>query len=103
VVVELGEKDFPAGLSFVAISQVKTLQGLALHTHFDHACFKKPKEADFMLMLIKGKEHHNQLAFQLDTYKYGSQQVYIFHNCKIFKINVLRLYFYDSKQCVSLM
>jgi hypothetical protein len=38
VVVELGEKDFPAGLSFVAISQVKTLQGLALHTHFDHTC-----------------------------------------------------------------
>ena len=36
VVVELGEKDFPAGLSFVAIFQVKTLQGLAFHTCFDH-------------------------------------------------------------------
>jgi hypothetical protein len=33
VVVELGEKYFSAGLSFVAISQVKTLQGLAFHTH----------------------------------------------------------------------
>jgi hypothetical protein len=30
VIVELGEKDFPAGLFFVAISQVKTLQGLDL-------------------------------------------------------------------------
>ena len=53
VVVELGEKDFSAGLSFVAISQVKTLQGLAFHTHFNHAHLKKPKETDSMLMLKK--------------------------------------------------
>ena len=37
VVVELGEKDFPACLSFVAIFQVKTLQGL---TCFDNTHFK---------------------------------------------------------------
>ena len=37
VVVELGEKDFFAGLPFVAISQVKTLQGLAFRTCFNHA------------------------------------------------------------------
>ena len=30
VVVELGDKDFSVGLSFVAISQVKTLKGLAV-------------------------------------------------------------------------
>ena len=36
-VVELGEKDFSAGLTLVAISQVKTLKGLAFHTHIDHA------------------------------------------------------------------
>jgi ATP-dependent exoDNAse (exonuclease V) alpha subunit len=36
-VVELGDKDFSAGLTFVAISQVKTLKGLAFCTHFDHA------------------------------------------------------------------
>ena len=36
VVVELGDKDFSAGLTFVAISQVKKLKGLAFHTHFDH-------------------------------------------------------------------
>jgi len=33
-VVELGEKDFSAGLTLVAISRVKTLKGLAFHTHF---------------------------------------------------------------------
>ena len=48
VVVELGEKYFSAGLSFVAISQVQTLQGLEfciMHI------LKKPKETNFMLML----------------------------------------------------
>jgi hypothetical protein len=68
VVVELGEKDFSAGLSFVAISGVKTLQGLAFHIHFDHAHLKKPKETDCMLMLNKDNEHFNQLRFQLNTY-----------------------------------
>ena len=66
VVVELGEKDFSAGLSFVAISRVKTLQGLAFRTRFAHAHLKKPKETDSMLMLKKDNEHHNQL--QLNTY-----------------------------------
>jgi hypothetical protein len=65
VVVELGEKDFSAGLSFVAISGVKTL---AFHIHFDHAHLKKPKETDCMLMLNKDNEHFNQLRFQLNTY-----------------------------------
>jgi len=68
VVVELREKDFSAGLSFVAISQVKTLQGLVFHTQFDHAHLKKPKETDCMLMLKKDNEHCNQLGFQLNTY-----------------------------------
>ena len=34
MVVELEENDFPAGLSFVAIFQVKTSQVLAFHTWF---------------------------------------------------------------------
>jgi ATP-dependent exoDNAse (exonuclease V) alpha subunit len=63
VVVELGDKYFSAGLSFVAISWVKTLKGLAFHTHFDHARLKKPKETESMLMLKKDVEHHNQLGF----------------------------------------
>ena len=68
VVVELGEKYFSAGLSFVAISQVKTLQGLAFCSRFNHACLKKPKETNSMLMLNKDNERRNQLGFQLNTY-----------------------------------
>jgi len=52
----------------VAISQFKTLQGLAFHAHFDHGYSKKPKETDCMLMLNKDNEHCNQLGFQLNTY-----------------------------------
>jgi hypothetical protein len=71
VVVDLGDKGFSAGLSFVAISQFKTLKQLAFCTHFDHAQLKKPKESETMLMLKKDTEHHNLLGFQLNTY--GSQ------------------------------
>ena len=67
-VVELGSKDFSAGLTFVAISQVKTLKGLTFRTHFDHVWLKKPKETDTMLMLKKDTEHRNQLGFQLNPY-----------------------------------
>ena len=68
VVVELGDKDFSAGLSFVAISRVKTLKGLAFRTHFDHTQLKKLKETETMLMLKKDIEHHNLLGFQLNTF-----------------------------------
>ena len=44
VVVELGDKDLSAGLTFVAISRVKTLQGLAFCTCFNHAELKTPKQ-----------------------------------------------------------
>ena len=63
VVVELGEKDFPAGLSFVAIFQVKTLQGLAFHTCFNHTHFKKLKEINSMSMVNKDNEHRQQVGF----------------------------------------
>jgi Helicase len=68
VVVELGDKDFSAGLSFVAISRVKTLKGLAFCTHFNHARLKKPKENDSMLMLKKDTERRDRLGFWLNTY-----------------------------------
>jgi len=45
-VVELGHADFSAGLSFVAISQVKTLDGVAFQSRFPHTRLQKPKETD---------------------------------------------------------
>jgi hypothetical protein len=67
-VVELGDTDFSAGRTFVAISSVKTLKGLTFHTHFDHARLKKPKETDTMLMVKKDTECRDLLGFQLNTY-----------------------------------
>src|ERR1700683_3104530 len=68
VVVELGDKDFLAGLSYVAISRVKTFKGLGFCTRFNHARLKKPKETESMLMLKKDTERRNLLGFQLDTF-----------------------------------
>ena len=70
VVVELGDKDFSAGLSFVAISWVKTLKGLAFCTCFDHAQLKKPKETETMLILN---------TFGMDLSKYVFLEKYLFY------------------------
>ena len=60
----------------MAISPVKTLQGLAFCTHFNHVHLKKPKESKYMLMLNKDDECCNQLGFQLNTYdKIGRKQM----------------------------
>ena len=67
-VVELGHADFSLGLSFVAISQVKTLDGVAFWSRFPHTRFQKPKETDSMLMLRKDNEHQLNLGFQLNAY-----------------------------------
>jgi ATP-dependent exoDNAse (exonuclease V) alpha subunit len=43
-VIDSAEKDFSAGLSFVAITRVKTLKGVAFHTHFPWSQIKRPEE-----------------------------------------------------------
>ena len=77
VFVEPGNKDSSAGLSFVAISQVKNSKVIAFHTHF--AQLKKPKESESMLMQKKDTEHHNQLGFQLNTFGMDLSE-YVFTN-----------------------
>jgi hypothetical protein len=57
------------------VSPVKTLKGLAFHTHFNHAQPKKPKETECMLMLKKDTEHCNQLGF-LNTFVWISVSMY---------------------------
>jgi hypothetical protein len=51
VVIDLGPKDFSPGLSFVAISQVKTLKGLAFCTHFPWSHLQRGEETESMKML----------------------------------------------------
>ena len=67
VVVELGPSDFTPGLSFVAISWVKTLRGLAFRSRFD-VSHLKVRETDSMQMLKEDNERHSALGFELDTY-----------------------------------
>ena len=67
-VVELGHADFSAGLSFVAISRVKTLNGLAFCSRFGLACLQKSTESDTMKMLRQDNDWRSTIGFHLDTY-----------------------------------
>ena len=67
-VIELGSSDFSAGLSFVAISRVKSLKGLAFHSRFDLSRLQKTTESDTMKMLRKDYDRCCTLGFHLDTY-----------------------------------
>jgi ATP-dependent exoDNAse (exonuclease V) alpha subunit len=68
VVVDLGQTDFSSGLSFVAISRVKTLGGLAFRTRFDRDRLLKPKETEMMKMLQEDNERRHTLVWELDDY-----------------------------------
>ena len=67
-VIELGHADFSAGLSFVAISQVKTLNGLAFHYWFGLAHLQKSTESDTMKMLRQDNDRRSTIGFHLDTF-----------------------------------
>ena len=68
VVIDLGHADFSSGLSFVAISRVKTLRGLAFHTQFDQTHLLKPKETEMMKMLREDDERRSHLVWELNDY-----------------------------------
>jgi len=67
-VIELGRSDFSAGLSFVAISRVKSLKGLAFRSRFDITRLQKPTESETMKMLRQDNDRRCTLGFHLDTY-----------------------------------
>jgi hypothetical protein len=75
--IELGTADFSAGLSFVAISRVKTLKGIAFRSPFGLAWLLKPKLTDSMRMLDEDNVRRAALGFTLDTYGMDLSQ-YVF-------------------------
>ena len=77
-VVDLGEKDFSPGLSFVAISQLKSLKGLAFRSCFEHTRLQRKEESANMKMLRDDNERRSRLGFQLDTYGVDIDSLYNF-------------------------
>jgi hypothetical protein len=67
-VLDLGPKDFSPGLSFVAISRVKTLKGLAFRCHFPWSRLQRAEETESMKMLREDNLRRANLGFTLDTY-----------------------------------
>ena len=65
--IDLGAKDFSPVLSFVAISRVKTLAGIAFQQLFGLGRLQKPM-TESRKMLEDDMTHRAMLGFQLDTY-----------------------------------
>ena len=66
--IDLGDKDFASGLSFVAISRVKSLKGVAFRSGFPWARIKKDKESPTTKMLSEDNRRRENLGFTLNTY-----------------------------------
>jgi ATP-dependent DNA helicase PIF1 len=67
-VVELGPKDFSPGLAYVAISRVKSLQGLAFRSSFPITRLQRQEQTDSMRMLVADINRRALLPLTLDTY-----------------------------------
>ena len=77
-VVELSSSDFSPGLSFVAISRVKSLGGLAFKSAFPHSRLHKPTLTESMQMLATDLLCRNELGFTLNTYGMDMEE-YVFN------------------------
>ncbi|KZT34517.1 hypothetical protein SISSUDRAFT_1065241 [Sistotremastrum suecicum HHB10207 ss-3] len=66
--IDLGPSDFALGLSFVAISRVKNLQGLAFRAPFGIARLQKPDKTAMMKELDKDNDRRKNSPLQVDTY-----------------------------------
>ena len=66
-VIELGPNDFAMGLTFVAISRVKSLKGLAFRSPFSLGRIQH-KETPSSAMLAEDSNRRSQVGFELNTY-----------------------------------
>jgi len=67
-VIDLGPKDFSPGLSYVAISRVKTLKGLVFRTRFPWSHLQRGEETESMQMLREDNLRRANLGFTLQAY-----------------------------------
>jgi ATP-dependent exoDNAse (exonuclease V) alpha subunit len=66
-IIELGPKEFAPGLSFVAISRVKTLAGLAFKSSFPLSRLQR-SVTETVKMLEADTVRRENLGFELETY-----------------------------------
>jgi ATP-dependent DNA helicase PIF1 len=69
-VIDLGPSDFAVGLSYVAISWVKSIKGIAFRTSFDLTCLQKVNnpEGGIQGMLLQDNVRCEQLDFHENPY-----------------------------------
>jgi ATP-dependent DNA helicase PIF1 len=68
-VIDLGEKDFAPGLSFVAIFRVKTLTGLAFRSQFPWERLLRPNQAQGLQSLEQDNIRRVELEnWEVDTF-----------------------------------
>ncbi|PHH89298.1 hypothetical protein CDD83_6340 [Cordyceps sp. RAO-2017] len=63
MVTDLSERDFQTGLSYVAVSRVKMLDGLMIDTPFERASLYYEKLPDGVLMKVRDQDRRKQQQF----------------------------------------